>query len=218
MLADESSFVCSAAKSWLVGLRRSLASNVEEFAGDNVRAFATAADDARAVIAFMHNWQVPVGYETAIPCTPSGEDSYDLLISPQSGLQVPVQMVSTTEGREFTVTVTNGGPDTGAGTVTVTADTADGGPVLADLDGDGTVSDLSPFVFPFTNLAPGANSSRTVMFTIGEPNVRTQISWTATVVADPPEADPNPLNNSVSATTNVRTTGGGGGGQGGNPN
>jgi len=193
-------------------------SNVEEFAGDNVRAFATAADDARAVIAFMHNWQVPVGYETAIPCTPSGEDSYDLLISPQSGLQVPVQMVSTTEGREFTVTVTNGGPDTGAGTVTVTADTADGGPVLADLDGDGTFTDLSPFVFPVTNLAPGTNSSRTVMFTIGEPNVRTQISWTATVVADPPEADPNPLNNSVSATTNVRTTGGGGGGQGGNPN
>jgi hypothetical protein len=190
---------------------------VEVFDGDNVGAFATAADDARAVIAFMHNWQVPVGYETAVPCTPSEDVFYDLLISPQSGLQVPVQMVSTTEGREFTVTVTNGGPDTGAGTVEVSALTAAGGPVLADIDGDGSFTDTSPFLFPFTDLAPGASSSRTVLFTIGEPNVRTTISWTAQVVADPIDADPNPSNNSVSATTNVRVTGGGGGGQGGRP-
>ena len=189
---------------------------VEDFDGDNVGAFAAASDDARAVIQFMHNWQVPVGYETAVPCTPSEDVFYDLLISPQSGLQVPVQMVSTTEGREFTVTVTNGGPDTGAGTVTVTADTAAGGPVVADIDGDGVFTDLSPFVFEFTNLAPGATSSRTVLFIIAPQNVRTQIAWTATVVADPPAADPNPTNNSVSDTTNVRVTGGGGGG--GNPN
>ena len=83
-------------------------------------------------------------------------------------------------------------------------------PGLADINGDGTFDDESPFIFPFTNLAPGATSSRTVMFIIDAPNVRTTINWNATVVAVPLDADPNPSNNSVDATTNVRTTGGGG--------
>ena len=42
-----------------------------------------------------------------------------------------MQMVDGSEDREFIVTVANAGPDAATGTVTVTADAADGGIILA---------------------------------------------------------------------------------------
>ena len=172
-----------------------LPGTVEEFSGSNIGAFAQAADDARAVIAFMHNWQVPVGYETAVPCTASGEVFYDLSISEQSGLQVPKNYVNGTE-REFTVTVGNAGPAPANGSVTLTAE-ADGVTVLQR-------------EFEFTALPAGGNESFGELFTIDTSS--DTIAWTATAVAGPPGTDPNPGNNEVTATSSVRATGGGGGG------
>ena len=174
----------------------------------NVAAFAQAADDTRAVINYMHNWPVPGEAETAVPCDaePNGDDIYDLSISEMSGLQVPKMMVADTEGREFVVTVTNGGPDIASGHVTVTATPAAGGDVLID-------GEPGPFVFEFENLQNGMSYATTQHFTIGEPYAVTSIVWTAVVYG---EYDANPTNNSVTERTNVKLTTGGGGGGGGN--
>jgi hypothetical protein len=174
------------------------------FAAGNIAGFAQAADDTRAVINFVHTYEVPAADKTPVPCvpTPNPTDQYDLSISDKSGLKVPKQVTATTEGREFVVTVANAGPDTAAGTLTVTANAAEGGDVLVDgLSG--------PFVYEFDGLVPGLTfSTGTVYFTIGEPHVATKITWTA--VVEPEGVDPNMGNNAVTATSNVRMTGGGG--------
>jgi hypothetical protein len=176
------------------------------FTDGNIGGFAQASDDARAVIDFMHSNPLPLGYETAVPCgaIPGGDTTYDVSISDVSGLQVPVQMVDGTEGREFTVAVANAGPDAASGTVTVTAVAANGGTIIG-----------SPWTFTFTNLVAGASESFVQPFyvNLGE---KTTIAWTAIVTA------PNDVllsNNTVTATTNVKVTGGGGssGGRGGRP-
>jgi len=101
------------------------------------------------------------------------------------------------------VTIANAGPKAATGHVTLIADAEDGGPVNG-----------SPWTLDFTDLAAGDNTSWAEIFTIAtiddEPYVRTTINWTATIVA---EDDVNELNNSVTATTNVKVTGGGGGGK-----
>jgi len=165
------------------------------FAGSNIGGFAQAADDARAVINFMHSWPLPVLYATPLTCTASGDTHYDVSISPDSGLQVPVRIVDGSEGREFTVAVANAGPDMASGAVTVTA-VADGNPIAT-----------FPMVFTFTDLASGSSKSWTQLFTINLGHATT-ITWTATVTA---ADDVNPGNNSVTETSKVVITGGGSG-------
>jgi len=180
------------------------------FTGGNIGGFAQAADDARAVIDFMHIWQVPEDYVTPVPCEASGIETFDVSISSVSGLQVPTQMVDGGEGREFTVIVTNesGSPAAASGAVTVTATAASGGTIAG-----------SPWVFVFTDLVQGLSQSWTQAFTT-DLGVRTTINWTATVTAP---GDVNPLNNTVQATTSIKVTGSGagsggsGGGSGGRP-
>jgi hypothetical protein len=176
------------------------------YTGGNVGGFAQAADDTRAVINFMHNWPVPADGETPVPCMPLPDPTaeYDLSISEMSGLQVPRQIIAGTEGREFTVAVANGGPDQASGTLTVTAVTGDGGPVLVD-------GEEGPFVFEFEDLVSGMSYATTHEFTIAEPHIRTTINWTATVMPGEGDVDPYMDNNAVSATSNVKLTTGGGG-------
>jgi hypothetical protein len=173
----------------------------------NVEAFALTADDTRAVINYMHNWPVPGEAETAVPCDadPNGDTTYDLAISEMSGLQVPKMMVPDTEGREFTVAVSNAGPDVASGFVRVTAVQAAGGPVLIE-------GEEGPFEFAFEDLQSGLSYSTTQHFTIGEPHVVTTINWTATVFSD---HDINSTNDTATARTSVKTSTGGGGGRGG---
>ena len=173
------------------------------FESGNIGGFAQASDDARAVIEFMHENQVPVDFESPVVCEASPEISYDVSISPISGLQVPKNIVDGSEGREFTVTVVNGGPDIATGTVTVTANPEQGNPI-----------DGSPWTFEFT-LDPAVNPSGsfTEFFSI-DIGQATVINWTATATA---EFDVNPTNNTVTEVSNVRVNSGGGGG-GGNPN
>jgi len=160
----------------------------------DIGAFVQAADDARAVIDYMHNWPVPSTYPTAVPCSASGNMTYDVSISEESGLQVPKKMVDGSEGREFVVSVANqsSSPDSATGHVTVTADPS--------IEG-------SPWTFDFVDLAPGASQSWTTFFTVnlGE---RTTINWTATAFA---QHDVNTANNTVTATTNIIVTSGSGG-------
>jgi hypothetical protein len=169
------------------------------FTDGNIGGFAQAADDARAVIDYMHSNPLPAGFATAVPCgaDPGGDTNYDVSISDVSGLQVPVQMVDGSEGREFTVAVGNAGPDAASGSVTVTAIAANG----ALIEG-------SPWTFEFTDLAAGASESWITFFTINV-GARTTINWTATAVA---QFDVNLGNNTVYETTSVKVTGGGGGG------
>lgn len=165
----------------------------------NIEGFAQAADDTRAVIDFMHSNPLPAEYVTPVPCSadPGGLTSYDVSISDISGLQVPKRIVDGSEGREFTVSVANAGPDPASGIVTVTADAANGVGIVG-----------SPWVFTFTDLSASASESFIQFFTVnlGE---RTTIDWSATVVA--PD-DVNPGNNVVTESTSVKVTGGGGGG------
>jgi hypothetical protein len=169
------------------------------FLNGNIGGFAQAADDARAVIDYMHNWAVPGDFPTLVLCATSGEITYDVSISEVSGLQVPVRIVDGTEGREFSVTVNNesSSPDSASGTVTVTAKETNGATI-----------NTFPRVFSFTDLAPGTSASWTEFFTISLGHATT-VTWTATVVA---EFDVNPGNNSVTETSQVKVTGGGGGG------
>jgi hypothetical protein len=131
--------------------------------GANIGGFAQAADDARAVIEFMHSWPVPGTYPTPLSCTAPGTTHYDLSISTESGLQVPVRMVAGTEGREFTLTVANAGPDAATGVATVTAKDATGSPLAT-----------FPRSFSFT-IVPGASQSWTEALSASVP---TTITWT----------------------------------------
>lgn len=165
-----------------------------DLTASNIGGFAQAADDTRAVIEFMHSWPIPGDFATPLTCAASGETNYDVSISPDSGLQVPVKMVAGTEGREFTVTVANAGPDAATGTVQVTA-----------IDGNGSSIPTFPRTFNFT-LISGTSQSWTEGFSI---NYATTVTWTATANA---ALDVNPANNSVTETTVV--TGSKGGGRG----
>jgi hypothetical protein len=160
------------------------------FLDGNIGGFAQAADDTRAVILFMHSWQVPLEYATPVPCVDSGETTYDVSISEMSGLQVPVRIVDGSEGREFTVTVDNesASPDAASGTVTVTA-----------VESNGDAIDTFPRVFTFTDLAPGTSMSWTEFFSINL-GYQTTITWTATAEA---EFDVNLANNTVTETSEV---------------
>jgi hypothetical protein len=162
----------------------------------NVGGFAQAADDARAVINFMHNWPVPTDYETAVTCLATGDIAYDVSISDISGLQVPVRMVAGTEGREFTLTVNN---------ESASPDAATGSVILNALDANGNAIASFPRVYPFSELLPGTSLSWTEGFSVA---YKTTVTWTATAIA---EFDVNPGNNSVIEITTV--TGGGGGGR-----
>ena len=161
-----------------------LAAN-QAWTGSDIGGFAQAVDDARAVIEFMHTWPVPGAAATPLSCTPSGTTNYDVSISSVSGLQVPPRMVAGTEGREFTLTVANAGPEAATGVATVTA-----------TDATGALLPSFPRSFPFVILA-GASESWTELFSI---TYSTTITWTATATA---EFDVNPVNNSVTETTRV---------------
>ena len=154
--------------------------------------FAHAADDSRAVIDYMHSWAVPVPDATPLTCSASGEIHYDVSISSDSGLQVPRRMVAGTEGREFTLTVANAGPDEATGTAIVNA-----------TDQSGNILATFPRTFTFT-LNAGASTSWTESFSV---DYATTVDWTATAEAP---YDVNTANNTVTETTVV--TGGGGGG------
>jgi hypothetical protein len=167
-----------------------------DLSASNIGGFAQASDDARAVINFMHSWPLPVLYATPLNCTASSAIGYDVSISPDSGLQVPVRIVDGSEGREFTVAVANAGPDVASGAVTVTAVETNGKPI-----------DTFPRVFTFNDLAAGSSKSWTELFTISLGHATT-ITWTATAAAD---HDVNLGNNSVTETSQVKVTGGGGG-------
>jgi hypothetical protein len=176
------------------------------FTGGNIGGFVQAADDTRAVINYMHTYAVPDADKTPVDCMPLPDPTqqYDLSISEKSGLKVPKQVTATTEGRELVVTIGNAGPDTAAGTITVTANTDAGGDVLID-------GDAGPFVFLFENVEANTSWSIPVqMFTIDEPHVSAKITWTAVVAPAAGDEDPYMGNNAVDATSNVRMTGGGG--------
>lgn len=158
--------------------------------GSNIESFVQAADDARAVINFMHSWAVPGDYPTPISCSGSGAITYDVAISDVSGLQVPVRMVTGTEGREFTLQVSNAGPAAASGTAVLTA-----------VDSDGAAVPSFPRSFEF-DLAAGTSQSWTEMFNV---DYKTTVTWTATAQA---RFDVNPANNSVTETTIVKNGGG----------
>jgi hypothetical protein len=159
----------------------------------DIGAFVQAADDTRAVIDYMHNWPVPGDYSTPVPCGGGGNnETYDVSISEEFGLQVPEKMVDGTEGREFIVSVANqsSSPDSASGHVTVTA--------VPSIEG-------SPWTFEFDDLAPGASQSWTTFFSVNLGQATT-INWTATAFA---VHDVNTANNTVTATTDIVVTGGG---------
>lgn len=156
--------------------------------GSNIGGFAQAADDARAVIDYAHSWPVPGDYPTPLTCGASGETHYDVSISPESGLQVPVRMVVNTT-REFTVTVANAGPDAASGTVVLTAVNPGGNPIYT-----------FPRTYTFTNLAAGASQSWGGTFKV---KYATTVTWTATASA---EFDVNTGNNVVIGITKVKAS------------
>jgi hypothetical protein len=187
------------------------------FTDGNIGGYAQAADDARAVINFMHDWPMPDAdvYATKVVCEASGDIAYDVSISEESGLQVPKNIVDGSSDREFIVTVANAGPDPATVTLTVTAIPDAGGTVLANLDGDDPDAGFIPSPFVFEPIVIAAETSETftalISVDIGQ---RTTINWTA--VAAAPD-DVNLSNNTATAVSNVKVTGSGGGGQGGPP-
>lgn len=171
--------------------------STQAYTAASIGGFAQAADDARAVIDFMHTWPVPGNYATPLDCAASSVTSFDVSISPDSGLQVPNRMVAGTEGREFTLTVSNAGPDAATGDVTLTA-TGD--------DADNTL--LLNETFSFSDLAPGTSQTWTGTISVNKPTNITTISWEAMVTAP---HDVNTNNNTVTETTTVIGNGGGSG-------
>lgn len=178
----------------------------------SIAGFAQAADDTRAVIEFMHTWPVPGDYATAVPCNAGAPEYYDVSISADSGLQVPVRMVAGTEGREGTLAVYNDGPATATGSVTLSgvyvgADGREHLVRMVRLDADGLPTTEPIFDQPeaFT-LPAGYSRSWAFFFSMTE---ATRIDWTAT--AEAPN-DVNADNNSVAETTTVTRPHGGGGG------
>lgn len=164
------------------------------FQDGNIGGFTQAADDAREVIEFTHDRPLPLGYDTPVPlsCIPSTDAIYDVSISGDSGLQVPIRMKVNATDREFSVTVANAG-DPATGTVSVVGKDSAGKEVFnRDFTFTGVTEGL-PQTFPWT-------------FTI---DYATTITWTATAATDCATCDLNQDNNSVTETTIVQRTGGG---------
>jgi hypothetical protein len=159
------------------------------FEDGNIGGLAQAGDDARAVIEFMHSHPVLDGYATPLTCGAPHETAYDVSISPESGLQVPVMMVIGDEPREGTVTVANGGPDAASGTVTVTG-----------MNPLGTRNLVAPMEFQFTNLASGASQTWTFPIELVVSWIPPRIFWEATVNAP---YDVNSNNNTVEEVTTI---------------
>jgi hypothetical protein len=174
--------------------------------------FAQAADDARAVINYMHSWPLPVDYATPLVCEASDDIAYEVSIGEESGLQVPKNIVDGSSDREFIVNVANAGPDDAIVTLTVTAIPVVGGTVLANLDGDEPDAGFiaSPFVFPPTVITAGGSHAFSALISV-DIGQRTTIEWEATVAA---EFDVIESNNTQTAISTVRTTSGRGGGEG----
>ncbi|WP_143170677.1 hypothetical protein [Desulfopila aestuarii] len=170
--------------------------NYEGGSWDNIGGFAQAADDTRAVIEFMHLYPVLPNFATPLVCAASGDINYDVSISDVSGLQVPQNIVNGSEGREFTVTVANAGPDAASGTVMVTASY-----------GNDPITD-SPWNFTFTSLPPGVSESFVQFFTVNIVDIVPEmtITWTGTVITT---EDVNGSNNFVEETSKLIVTGGG---------
>ncbi len=156
----------------------------------NIAGFVQAADDTREVINYMHSWPLPVEYVdpytgdvtaflTPVTCGDSGGTGYDLSISADSGLQVPVQMVPNDEGREFIVTIGERGSGRG-----IRLGLGEPRPPLTALQSlcssitvTGRLHGLdSPFEFALTDLAKGASVSWTRVFIV-DPAKKTTISW-----------------------------------------
>jgi len=170
------------------------------FVDGNVGGFTQAADDTREVIEFTHDRPMPLGYETPVPlCGEPLPDVFDVSISPDSGLQVPVRMVIGTEGREVILTVANAGPSTATGTATVVGIATNGQTVFSQSQG--------------FDLDANRTQSWTWMFSL---DFATTVTWTATATPECDDCDLNMANNTVTETTIVRGTGSGGGGGNGN--
>lgn len=196
-----------------------------------IEGFAQAADDTRAVIEFMHLWPVIGDMVTPVTCKVAGDVYYDLSISDQSGLQVPVRMVADTEGREGSLTITNAGPAMASGTVTLIGEYADGRPVelhplsatyqrsgedvfavaLHELDTVTAVAEDLTFFDDndesFENLPAGHSQTWTFSFSV---DTATTVHWVATVTADPADDDVNLTNNTVTEETKVTASKGSG--------
>lgn len=179
--------------------------------GPNIKAFAKSADDTRAVIEFMHTFEVAEEYSTSLQCNSEPSVYYDVSISEQSGLQVPSRMVAGTEGREGVVTIDNAGPAAATGLVRLVGMDAND-TIVAPLYRmvDGTVTDETIFNQGDNNaevfeIASGFSQSWTFFFSMDYP---TTINWTAEVIA---AEDVNENNNEVTAETIVTETKGGGG-------
>ncbi len=184
------------------------------YSESNIGAFVQAADDTRAVIEFMHNWPVPGDYATPVTCDAGSDVYYDVSISEESGLQVPVRMVAGTEGREGTVTIANAGPAVASGTVMVTGRYTINGQeytvALYKMNAAGEPTNEPIFntaAEPFEGLLTDRTQSWTFFFSMSS---TATINWTATVSA---VNDVNLANNTVTKQTIVaRSTGGGGSG------
>lgn len=161
------------------------------FTDGNIGGFAQAADDARAVIEFMHSHPVLSGYETPLPeCGGPHETAYNVSINPVSGFQVPVMMVVNEDGREVIVTVGNSGPDAASGSVTVVGE-MNGTPIMDDQ------------TFHFDELASGASQGWAFQVVATEAGT---IDWEATVTAP---YDVFSADNTVTGTTEVLAGGSG---------
>jgi hypothetical protein len=177
---------------------------------DALDGFAQAADDTRAVINFMHKWPVPDDYVTPIPCeatAPPGE--FDLLISPRSGLKVPVQMAAAGDGREGEVTVENTGPATAHDVYVMVEGVYEIGDVAHTvqlLDGMGGSPTFESPVY-LGSIEPESSKTKYFFFVMNVPEA-TEIQWTATAI---PVDDAYSANNVVEKITNVRKPQGGGG-------
>ncbi len=191
----------------------------QTYFGENIGAFAEAADDSRAVIDFFHAWPVPAEFATPVPCDVAPDMYYDVSISADSGLQVPKRMVAGTEGREGTLTVSTAGPADANGVVRLTGVDSDGafiGPLYLVEGGLPTETELftagNDYSEPF-ELVAGYSTSWTFYFSM---DYDTTINWKAQAIAADDVNDSNDIVYEVTVVTPVRGGGGGGGGGGGN--
>jgi hypothetical protein len=190
----------------------------------NIGGFASAADDTRAVINFMHTWPVPGDYASKYYCNEEGGDFFDVYISADSGLQVPINMTSGT-ARGGTVTVVNGGPGDAVVDLTVTGDILNVGPIvfcdeeLTETE-EGYVCNGDVIAWPIQFELAKNETMQVPFYFTAESDAKTQIVWNANAAPTCAECDVIPENNTVDATTTLNKSGGGGGGGqgGGNPN
>lgn len=184
----------------------------DTWVGDNIKAFAKTADDTRAVIEFMHTYEVAEDYATPLNCTSEPDMYYDVSISEKSGLQVPRRMVAGTEGREGVVTIQNSGPAVASGAVKLIGTTEEGdivGSLYRMVDnvstGEEIFIDDNNYQEQFVDLSAGMSVSWTFYFSM---DFQTTITWKAEIIA---VDDVNDDNDSVEKITIVTEPKGGGG-------